>query len=54
MESYLLVLQSPGPVIMQVGAFTLRWYGLLIAIAVIIGLNLSNKLPLKKGLQKEP
>ena len=35
---------SPGPELFQFGPFTLRWYGLLIASAVLIGLNLSSRL----------
>ena len=30
---------SPGPELIQLGPLTLRWYGLLIALAVLIGLN---------------
>jgi len=33
---------SPGPELLQLGPFVLRWYGLLIALAVLIGLNLSS------------
>mgnify|MGYP003353522685 CR=1 FL=1 len=31
---------SPGPVLIQLGPFSLRWYGLLIATAVLFGLLL--------------
>ncbi len=41
---------SPGPEL-KLGPFELRWYGLLIACAVLIGLNLSSHLAKKKGLQ---
>jgi len=33
---------SPGPTLLDVGPLAIRWYGLLIAIAVSIGLNLSQ------------
>ncbi len=42
--------QSPGPEIIQFGPISLRWYGLLIAISVFIGLRISSYLARKKGL----
>ena len=41
---------SPGPELGQLGPFTLRWYGLLIAAAVLIGLNLSSLLARSRDL----
>ena len=41
---------SPGPELFQLGPFTLRWYGLLIAAAVLIGLNLSSRLARSRNL----
>jgi phosphatidylglycerol:prolipoprotein diacylglycerol transferase len=35
---------SPGPLVFQLGPFALRWYGLLIAVAVLVGLLLSSRL----------
>jgi phosphatidylglycerol:prolipoprotein diacylglycerol transferase len=35
---------SPGPVIVEIGPITIRWYGLLIATAVLIGVSLSQYL----------
>jgi len=52
MENIFLALRSPGPELFQLGPFSLRWYGLLIAISVLVGLNLSGELALKKGLKK--
>lgn len=52
MEQIFLALRSPGPELFQLGPFSLRWYGLLIAISVLVGLNLSGELALKKGLKK--
>ena len=52
MENIFLVLRSPGPELFQLGPFSLRWYGLLIAISVLVGLNLSGDLASKKGLKK--
>ncbi len=37
-------LQSPGPIIFELGPVTLRWYGLLIASSVLIGVTLSQYL----------
>ena len=42
---------SPGPVLFQFGPLTLRWYGLLIATAVLIGLNLSSRLAQTRKLE---
>ena len=52
MGSIFLALRSPGPDLFQLGPFSLRWYGLLIAISVLVGLNLSSELASKKGLKK--
>jgi phosphatidylglycerol:prolipoprotein diacylglycerol transferase len=35
---------SPGPILFQRGPLTIRWYGLLIASAVLIGVSLSQYL----------
>lgn len=45
--------QSPGPDIVQLGPLTLRWYGLLIASAVLIGVALSQYLAKKRGVDPE-
>ena len=42
---------SPGPELFQFGPITLRWYGLLIASAVLIGLNLSSQLAQQRKLE---
>lgn len=42
---------SPGPELFQLGPLTLRWYGLLIAAAVLIGLNLSSRLARSRHLE---
>lgn len=36
--------QSPGPIIFEIGPLALRWYGLLIALAVLIGVFIAQKL----------
>jgi phosphatidylglycerol:prolipoprotein diacylglycerol transferase len=43
---------SPGPELLQLGPFVLRWYGLLIALAVLIGLNLSSWLAKQRQLEQ--
>jgi phosphatidylglycerol---prolipoprotein diacylglyceryl transferase len=48
-----LLFASPGPNIFQIGSITLRWYGLLIACAVLIGVNLSMYLAKKRGMSAE-
>jgi phosphatidylglycerol:prolipoprotein diacylglycerol transferase len=36
--------QSPGPIFFEIGPITVRWYGFLIASAVLIGVTLSQYL----------
>mgnify|MGYP003536544143 FL=1 len=44
---------SPGEEIFQLGSFRLKWYGLLIASAVLIGVNLSMWLAKKRQTDPE-
>ncbi|AKG24191.1 prolipoprotein diacylglyceryl transferase [Calothrix sp. 336/3] len=44
---------SPGPVIFQLGPITIRWYGLLIASAVLIGVSLSQYLAKRRHLNPD-
>ncbi|MBE9228643.1 prolipoprotein diacylglyceryl transferase [Phormidium sp. LEGE 05292] len=44
---------SPGPIILKIGPLTLRWYGLLIASAVLIGVALSSYLAKRRHLNSE-
>ncbi len=41
---------SPGPLVFQLGPFALRWYGLLIALAVLVGLGMATRLARARGL----
>ena len=50
MEAIIATLKSPGPELFKLGPFIFRWYGLLIALSVLVGLNLSNKLAKRRGL----
>jgi phosphatidylglycerol:prolipoprotein diacylglycerol transferase len=46
----LAVFTSPGPLVFQLGPFSLRWYGLLIATAVLVGLMLAMQLARRRGI----
>lgn len=46
-------LASPGPIIFQLGPLAIRWYGLLIAIALAIGITLAQRLAQRRGLDPE-
>ena len=52
MDALIATFTSPGPELLQLGPFALRWYGLLIAIAVLIGLNLSSQLARQRSLEQ--
>ncbi len=41
---------SPGPTILELGPLTIRWYGLLIASAVLIGVSLSQYLAKRRNV----
>ena len=41
---------SPGPLVFQLGPLSLRWYGLLIALAVLVGLALATRLGRSRGI----
>jgi phosphatidylglycerol:prolipoprotein diacylglycerol transferase len=41
---------SPGEDILHLGWFRLKWYGLLIATAVLIGVNLSMRLAKQRNI----
>ncbi|MEB3261252.1 MAG: prolipoprotein diacylglyceryl transferase [Cyanobacteriota bacterium] len=43
---------SPGPQL-QLGPFTLRWYGLLIATAVVAGLTLARRLARRRSIDPD-
>ncbi|WP_017304104.1 prolipoprotein diacylglyceryl transferase [Spirulina subsalsa] len=50
---FLLTFQSPGPILFELGPLTVRWYGLLIASAVLIGATLSQSLANKRHLKPD-
>tara|TARA_Y100001970_G_scaffold93587_1_gene117944 strand:- start:8335 stop:9213 length:879 start_codon:yes stop_codon:yes gene_type:complete len=50
MSSYLAYLRSPGSELFNFGFFTIKWYGVLIAISVLIGLSISKRLAEIRGI----
>ena len=44
------LLRSPGSQLVNLGFFSIKWYGLLIALSIILGLNLSKKLARYRGI----
>lgn len=46
-------LASPGPVIFELGPITLRWYGVLIATALLLGILLAQRLARRRGIDPE-
>lgn len=40
---------SPGPIALQLGPFSIRWYGLLIATAVLLGTSLAHREAIRRG-----
>lgn len=49
----LAVFTSPGSEIFRIGSFAIRWYGVLIASAIVLGLQLSQKLAGYRRLKPE-
>ena len=50
MYFYPALLRSPGSQLVNLGFFSIKWYGLLIALSIILGLNLSKKLARYRGI----
>lgn len=46
-------LASPGPIIFEWGPFSIRWYGLLIASAVLMGVTLSQALASRRNINPD-
>lgn len=44
---------SPGPIAFGIGSLSIRWYGMLIASAVVIGTLLAQKLAKKRGIDPD-
>ncbi|MGB5711851.1 MAG: prolipoprotein diacylglyceryl transferase [Waterburya sp.] len=45
--------QSPGPIIFEIGPIVVRWYGLLIATAVLLGVTLSQYLAKRRRVDPD-
>ncbi|HEU5394615.1 MAG TPA: prolipoprotein diacylglyceryl transferase, partial [Candidatus Methylomirabilis sp.] len=46
--------RSPGAIALQLGPLSVRWYGVLIALAVLVGTTLAQREARRKGLDPEP
>jgi len=46
-------LTSPGPVAFELGPITIRWYGLLITGALLLGITLAQNLGQRRGIDPE-
>ena len=44
MNLFAFQFQSPGPILFELGSLSIRWYGILISSAVLIGLSISQYL----------
>ena len=53
LPSLLAEFASPGPLLFQLGPLSIRWYGLLIAIAVLLGVSLSSRLARRRALDPD-
>jgi phosphatidylglycerol---prolipoprotein diacylglyceryl transferase len=53
MSTNLLAFASPGAILVDLGFFQVRWYGVLIASAVIIGTVLSQRLATQKRVNPD-
>lgn len=48
-----LTFASPGPILVELGPLTIRWYGFLIATAVLIGVTLSQFLAKRRNVNPD-
>jgi phosphatidylglycerol:prolipoprotein diacylglycerol transferase len=53
MLTYQAFIQSPGDTFLNLGFLTIRWYGLLISISVIVGLFISKKLAKSRNINPQ-
>ena len=53
MLRYLAFIQSPGETFLNLGLFSIRWYGFLISLSVLIGLLISKRLAKSRNLNPE-
>ena len=53
MLTFQAFLQSPGETFLNLGFLSVRWYGLLISISVLIGLFISKKLAIARNINPD-
>ena len=53
MLTYQAFIQSPGDTFLNLGFLTIRWYGLLISISVLIGILISKKLAKARNINPQ-
>ena len=53
MLTYQAFIQSPGDTFLNLGFLTIRWYGLLISISVVIGIFISKKLAKSRNINPQ-
>ena len=53
MLTFQAFIQSPGETFLNLGFLTIRWYGLLISVSVLIGLFVSKKLAKARNINPE-
>ena len=53
MPTFQAFIQSPGETFLNLGFLSVRWYGLLISISVLIGLFISKKLAIARNINPE-
>ena len=53
MLTYQAFIQSPGDTFLNLGFLTIRWYGFLISISVVIGLFISKKLAKSRNINPQ-
>ena len=53
MLTFQAFIQSPGETFLNLGFITIRWYGLLISVSVLIGLFVSKKLAKARNINPE-
>jgi phosphatidylglycerol:prolipoprotein diacylglycerol transferase len=53
MNFFAFQFQSPGPILFEIGFISLRWYGFLIASAVLIGVVIAQKLGKYRNIDPE-
>ena len=53
MLTFQAFIQSPGETFLNLGFITIRWYGLLISVSVLIGIFISKKLAKARNINPD-